>query len=294
MTNNRILDETLNFICGGDTQQSNEPDQIESSDGIDEQNFTLKKTSRELIILYKLIYVDTNIFDADEELDDILENPNLQQIKNRGAEETLVFREKDATFTGIRIAPGEGKIPVPLHRDLNAEVLSFPTIYGGVERKFHHNVKVTYTDIAKSEIRRYDRRACRPSKLLYSFKRSFNEKVYQAVQVCMRKTCKNSPITAGNIKTPGFLESKVVNKRQSRSVLKLHLLIIVLLYPIDLIRKDDGYAVFKNLRSSPSYWKEQTKKVLSMVRQYGKCTFFITLSAAETKWSELLVNFKFI
>jgi hypothetical protein len=48
--------------------------------------------------------------------------------------------------------------------------------------------------------------------------------------------------------------------------------------------------VFKNLRSSPSYWKEKTKKVLAMVRQLGKCTFFITLSAAETKWKELLVS----
>jgi hypothetical protein len=119
-----------------------------------------------------------------------------------------VFREKDATFCGIRIAPGEGKIPVPLHRDKVAEELSFPTIYGGVERKFSGNVRVTYTDIAKSEVRRYDRRACRPTKLLYSFKRSFNEKVYQAVQICMRKTQRNSPLTAGNIRSPGFLEGK--------------------------------------------------------------------------------------
>jgi hypothetical protein len=166
--------------------------------------------------LYKLIFVYVHNLYPDGELDDDIAetHANLQQLKNRGAEETLVFREKDATFSGIRIAPGEGRIPVPLHRDLNAEVLSFPTIYGGVGRKFHPNVKVTYTDIAKSEIRRYDRRACRPSKLLYSFKRSFNEKVYQAVQVCMRKTSRNSPITAGNIKTPGFLDSKVVNKSQ--------------------------------------------------------------------------------
>jgi hypothetical protein len=126
-----------------------------------------------------------------------------------GAEETLVFREKDATFCGIRIAPGEGKVPVPLHRDLNAELLSFPTIYGGMQRKFKDNIRVSYTDIAKSEIRRYDRRACRPSKLLYSFKRSFNEKVYQAVQVCMRKTTRSNPITAGNIRMPGFLEGDV-------------------------------------------------------------------------------------
>jgi hypothetical protein len=142
--------------------------------------------------------------------DDLDEEPTCRKCC-MGAEETLVFREKDATYCGIRIAPGEGKIPVPIHRDLNAEVLSFPTIYGGVERKFKNSVRITYTDIAKSEIRRYDRRACRPCKLLYSFKRSFNEKVYQAVQVCMRKTQRNNPITVRNLRTPGFIEGNCLS-----------------------------------------------------------------------------------
>lgn len=166
---------------------------------------------------------------------------------------------------GLRIAPAEGNIPIPLHRDLNAELLSFPTIYGGVLRTFKKGVRVTYTDIAKSEIRRYDRRACKPTKLLYSFKRSFNEKVVNAVQICMRKKIGTRNVTVGNVKTPGFVEN--------------------------LCKKDDGYAVFKDLRSSPAYWKEKTKKVLAMIRQLGRATFFITFSAAEMKWAELIVRF---
>jgi len=148
-----------------------------------------------------------------------------------------------------------------LYQDPNAEVLSFPTIYGGTKREF--KVKATYTDIAKSELKRYDRRTCRPTKILYSFKKSFNEKVNQAMQICLRKTSGSERVTAKKVLTPGYLEN--------------------------LMHKDDGYAVFKKLRSSPSYWKDKTKKVLGMIRQLGKCTFFITLSAAETKWTELLV-----
>jgi len=60
----------------------------------------------------------------------------------------------------------------------------------------------------------------------------------------------------------------------------------------ELLQHDDGYAVFKSLRSSPCYWKEQTKKLLAMIRQQGKPTFFITFSAAETKWKELIVMLK--
>jgi hypothetical protein len=107
--------------------------------------------------------------------DDLDDEPTCRKSNCTGAEETLVFREKDATYCEIRIAPGEGKIAVLIHRHLNAKVLSFPTIYGGVERKFKNSVRITYTDIAKSDIRRYDRRACRPCKLLYSFKRSIND-----------------------------------------------------------------------------------------------------------------------
>jgi hypothetical protein len=152
---------------------------------------------------------------------------------------------------------------MPLHMDTNAEILSFPSIYCGLERKFNENVKISYTDIAKSELRRYDRRACKPSKILYSFKRSFNEKICQAVQICLRKKVGPGRITAANVRSPGYIEN--------------------------LIKHDEGYAVFKNLRSSPAYWKQKSKKVVAMVRQQGKCGFFITLSAAESRWKELLV-----
>ena len=179
---------------------------------------------------------------------------------HEGAEETLIYREN--VLQGKIIAPGERSTPIPLHRDINAEILSFPTIYGGKSRHFPSSIKVTFTDIAKSETRRYDRRACKPSHLFWAFKKSFNEKVHQALQVCMRKSTGN--VTASNLRTPGFVDS--------------------------LIRKDNGYAVFKNIRSSPAYWKDKMKKVLAMIRQLGKSTFFITLSAAETQWTELKVS----
>ena len=57
-----------------------------------------------------------------------------------------------------------------------------------------------------------------------------------------------------------------------------------------IINRDEGYAVFKNVRSSPSYWKKKMQTVVSLVRQIGKCSFFVTLSAAENKWPELLVT----
>ncbi|XP_035710253.1 uncharacterized protein LOC110853120 [Folsomia candida] len=230
-------DDTMDFVCG-DVEDPIEPVHIDA----DEENIE---------------YSNTNIRVEVESHEDVTDKSNI------GADETLIFQKNAVDIFGIRIAPAEGNIPIPLHRDLNAELLSFPTIYAGVPRSFKNGVRVTYTDIAKSEIRRYDRRACRPTKLLYSFKRSFNEKVVNAVQICMRKKIGTRHVTAGALKTPGFVEN--------------------------LCKKDDGYAAFKDLRSSPAYWKEKIKKVLGMIRQLGRATFFITFSAAETKWAELIV-----
>ena len=70
---------------------------------------------------------------------------------------------------------------------------------------------------AKSEIRKYDRRACKPTKVQ---KKSFNEKVRNAVQVCLRKHQSSSNITAEQARNPQFLKS--------------------------IINRDEGYAVFKN------------------------------------------------
>jgi len=57
----------------------------------------------------------------------------------------------------------------------------------------------------------------------------------------------------------------------------------------DLIKVDDGFRCLSNVRSSPAHWVKEKKKVLSMVRQFGLPIFFMTLSAAEKKWPELLV-----
>lgn len=180
-----------------------------------------------------------------------------------GAEECLVMPR--SSNLGFKIAPGQNKTPVPLFADPKAEELSFPEIYCGIIRKFDPALKVTYTDIAKSEIRRYDRRACVPTKLLYSFKKSYMEKLRSAVQIHLRKRSTRTKLQAKNVRTKEMIQQ--------------------------LIRNDDSYtSIWSNLRSSPAYWAKKQKTAMAMIRQFGKCHLFITLSAAESKWGELLVS----
>ncbi|KAG2209245.1 hypothetical protein INT47_005537 [Mucor saturninus] len=58
------------------------------------------------------------------------------------------------------------------------------------------------------------------------------------------------------------------------------------------LSKDQAFKTFAGVRSSSEYWKNQKKNSMEMIRQYGIPSLFITLPAAETKWTELLCILK--
>ena len=55
-----------------------------------------------------------------------------------------------------------------------------------------------------------------------------------------------------------------------------------------MIAHDDAFKFQKTIRSSPAFWQQKQKELMSMIGQLGCPTFFLTLSSAETKWPELL------
>jgi hypothetical protein len=56
-----------------------------------------------------------------------------------------------------------------------------------------------------------------------------------------------------------------------------------------LIHSDDAFTFLRCDRSSPAFWELKKKELMAMIRQLGCSTLFLTLSAAETKWAELIV-----
>ncbi|OBZ80799.1 hypothetical protein A0J61_11152 [Choanephora cucurbitarum] len=62
----------------------------------------------------------------------------------------------------------------------------------------------------------------------------------------------------------------------------------------DIMKKGLAFQVLQKVRSSPAYWKNERINVMAMVRQLGISTLFVTLSAAEAKWPELLVILKIV
>ncbi|XP_047999641.1 uncharacterized protein LOC125236759 [Leguminivora glycinivorella] len=193
----------------------------------------------------------------DEETVDPTEGVEL----NPGGTETLLDDNQDV----IVLAPGEGQRPISLLFDEHLEELAFIKVHCGVKRDFKINLR--HSEIIKSEISRQDRRAVRPDYLFTALKKQQMTIVKNSITTCLRKkTVKGTPVLASNVLDMNYIDN--------------------------LVQHDDGYRVLSGIRNSPSHWEGEKKKVLAMIRQFGVPSFFLTLSAAEVQWLELLVMLK--
>ncbi|XP_035700553.1 uncharacterized protein LOC118433080 [Folsomia candida] len=199
---------------------------------------------------------------SDTHIDDIQDlsiNDNSQTEDNDPPLTETLMQEDQLIMA---VAPGEGMRPLSLLLDLDTEELSFPSIYCGIKRKLNPEADLSYTDIAKSELRRFDPRCRRADKILYSYRLVQTHRIASNINICIRKKKKRGIVTVGNL----------LNRQCVQS----------------LIQHDDGYRLLSNIVNSPSYLEEKKKDVMAMIRQLGLPTFFITTSAAETKWPELI------
>ncbi|KAI5726156.1 hypothetical protein M8J77_024597 [Diaphorina citri] len=202
--------------------------------------------------------------DQDQEVDGEFIWNELTEEEERLAEHETLLDEVNlvSADSGIRIAPGENRIPTSLLFDHHVEELSFPTIYWGEERKITSNVSMV--QIAKAEARMFDRRcSTNIPKLFMMFSRLRRYKIANQISLALRKKRKQNTVTVRDI-----LNTTFVN---------------------DLVQHNDGYRILQVDRSSPPYWEQKKKTVFAMYRQFGLPSLFVTFSCAETRCVELVV-----
>ena len=169
----------------------------------------------------------------------------------------------DKVFT---FAPGEGQHPLSLYQDKDAEYLCFPTIFCGQTppSRDERLVPVHYSDIVKWELRSVDRRAAQSvPNIFFKYKKlqmkQISDKVNLAVRRCKKRGQK---ITAAEARDSSYLDK--------------------------LVNLDEGYYIFRQLRNSPAYLETRKKDIFAMIRQLSLPTWFMSLSAADTRWTDLL------
>ena len=205
-----------------------------------------------------------NMKESEVDDDDTNWNESDDKPINPAATETLLNDEiEDQNDIGIKFAPAENNRPISILMDMKVDELTFPKIYCGKQRKIKENVKLTYAKIAKSELRMFDRRCGRISKLFFTYKKLQTRKFSDAISINLRKTKNTKNVTATQMLSRDYVNG--------------------------LIHNDDAFTFMRFDRSSPAFWELKKKEVMGMNRQLGCATLFLTLSAAETQWSELIV-----
>ena len=89
--------------------------------------------------------------------------------------------------------------------------------------------------------------------------KQISDKVNLAIRRCKNRRKK---ITAAEARNPAYLDK--------------------------LVNLDEGYYIFHQLRNSPPYLEARKKDIFAMIRQLSLPTWFISLSAADTRWTDLL------
>ena len=195
--------------------------------------------------------------DAFSEIDDDNETPIMTLLDEQNFDKNEV----------LSVAPGEGQKPLSFFKDPDAEYLAFPTLFCGQKRVANsdRHVPVYYSDICKWELRCVDRRiALHVPNIFFKMKKLQIEQVCSKVHLAVRR-CK----TKGKSYTAGYILKDNMGE--------------------SLVRLDEGYRIFKTIRNSPQYWENQKKEVFAMIRQLGLPTLFLSLSANDLQWSELII-----
>ena len=55
-----------------------------------------------------------------------------------------------------------------------------------------------------------------------------------------------------------------------------------------LVKSEQAYKFLKNVRGSPAYWQNELYELLAMLHTLGIPTWFMTLSAANLHWTEMI------
>ncbi len=152
------------------------------------------------------------------------------------------FVDDNERQTIYNFAPAEGNRPLSIFRDQYSEEMAYPGIFLGQKRPDDRQrlKSVYYSEICKSELRQFDRRAAMcVENIFFKAKKLQMKLLLGQSQIALRK-CKlgNRTLTAGELKTPEGLGS--------------------------LIYHDEGYKFLRALRGSPPYFEKAKKDLFAI------------------------------
>ena len=236
-----------------------------------------------------LEYIETPSFESDESESD--EDPGKQptddKTNNEETEDFLAFKE-NCKLRGLpydtclqseipeeasqifSIAPGEGSKPIPLLTDNFFEQLANPDNFPNGKGSFadtKRHTKLTLRKYINSRLLDQDGRFAKDIEYILAMQYATEHKqVKDSINIACRQTKGRQQfglnLHAGMLRNPQNIHN--------------------------LIKQDRAYSFLKNIRGSPPYWQKMFYETLAMIRTLGIPTWFLTLSAADMKWPEVI------
>ena len=163
----------------------------------------------------------------------------------------------------VNIAPAEGQIPVSFTSEPSWEALAFPKDYFTGRSHFNEEreIPITLSKYAHAKLTCCDDKfAANPQYIFHTLDWIERNAVASSVDFAERKQFQNE-ISIGQL----------VNHNNVRRMIP-----------------DDQIFSFKNIRGTPHYFHNMLLDVLAKIRQFGVYTSFLTCSAAEFCWTEII------
>jgi hypothetical protein len=169
------------------------------------------------------------------------------------------------------VAPGEGNKPVYILEEDGYEVLAFPDLFPNATCSYVTNeVRQTKLDMRRyfqQRILNVDGRFTSNIEYLLAAQyatelKQIKGSIFHHLRLKQGKTLHGTKVTAGLLRSIADMET--------------------------LRFTDQAYKVLQQVRGSPPFWKAKLGECLAMLRTHGPPTFFVTFSAADYYWPEII------
>ena len=154
--------------------------------------------------------------------------------------------------------------------DNDFEVLAFPDLFpygSGGYHNAHRKVKLPIRKYFQQCLLQVDGKFAQNIEYLFCAQyiadiKQIESDATLAIMLSSGRTLQGHKITAGQLQNPAVLEQ--------------------------LVRNEQANKFLKNVRGSPAYWQDQLYDVLAMLQKLGIPTWFLTFSAADLHWPEMV------
>ncbi|XP_071151504.1 uncharacterized protein [Mytilus edulis] len=167
------------------------------------------------------------------------------------------------------LAPGENQISKSIFKEKGIDAMAFPHLHPGGEFGYsmERQVRLTPSKYFNARLLSADTRFATDSQYIF-FAQYVTEimNVTSNISIALRKGKQKSEdgqkVNASMLTKPDNLKK--------------------------ILKSDVGFRFLQPVRGTPPYWERTMKDLYAMIRQIGIPTFFLTFSAGETRWDDVL------